>query len=587
MTKTVKILLCIVLVLVALIGGMVLFVGLRNDRPANLQIQGPTLTVSTQAAETSNPEETTPETTAVETEPAEVPTPGEKRISRIVSHLSQDAFTEESFFYDHAGNPIRHLTTGYHNGAQTYTIDRRYLYDRDGMLVKIQDVENSHPDTEFHYEQGVLTGYTYYEIMADEIAYSVTYHYERDELGNVVKITTTGSESDIWTIGEYTYDDLDQCISAYEQERYGDHDFERRMTYDHSYRSAVIATKQEALFGSETTTRRIQFGDQEYGYIYGPELYENYEVIADVNGCIAAVKDASGQTVASFEYFTLPSDSPAQTVSASAVPADFSEFPSEFVFSSGAGGWGTYLTIEADGSFTGEYHDSEMGDQGEGYPRGTVYICGFEGKFTEPEKVSDHIYSMKLDTLTVYESAGKEYIENEIRYIVSEPHGMENGELFYIYLPGAAIADLPEGFLSWTHIDTDIRQTLPSGFWGIYNEGGEAGFTAMSDGNLWYRSYNFEYQRQTTTLRPSYYDRSQLVFGLGYDMVLEFPWSRDDQTEFRACDYRGGTGGYDISLAFSEDLSSVTVTVRSINGVDLSPWGGTPDGTLTATFNAE
>ena len=37
-----------------------------------------------------------------------------------------------------------------------------------------------------------------------------------------------------------------------------------------------------------------------------------------------------------------------------------------FYFSSGAGAWGTEMDISADGSFTGNFHDSEMGDTGEG-----------------------------------------------------------------------------------------------------------------------------------------------------------------------------------------------------------------------------
>ena len=51
----------------------------------------------------------------------------------------------------------------------------------------------------------------------------------------------------------------------------------------------------------------------------------------------------------------------------------FGKLPSEFVFSSGAGAWATILNIESDGTFTGEYHDSDID---------TVWICEFSGKFT-------------------------------------------------------------------------------------------------------------------------------------------------------------------------------------------------------------
>ena len=44
-------------------------------------------------------------------------------------------------------------------------------------------------------------------------------------------------------------------------------------------------------------------------------------------------------------------------------------------FASGAGGWSTELTLNPDGSFNGNYHDSEMGDTGEDYPNGSMYIA--------------------------------------------------------------------------------------------------------------------------------------------------------------------------------------------------------------------
>lgn len=161
----------------------------------------------------------------------------------------------------------------------------------------------------------------------------------------------------------------------------------------------------------------------------------------------------------------------------------FEQLPSEFVFSSGAGGWGTYLYINADGTFTGEYHDSDMGDTGSGYSNGTVYICNFSGKFTVPKKLNEYVYSMNIESLDVEKVSGTVYYENDIRYIVSDPYGLDNADEFYIYLPGATIEDIPEGFLSWAYLNNDLRDTLPSGFYGIYNIGGEKGFVGMDDNN--------------------------------------------------------------------------------------------------------
>ena len=50
-----------------------------------------------------------------------------------------------------------------------------------------------------------------------------------------------------------------------------------------------------------------------------------------------------------------------------------------FTFSSGVGGWSTELNVGENGAFTGNFHDSEMGETGEGYPNGSMYGCLFHG----------------------------------------------------------------------------------------------------------------------------------------------------------------------------------------------------------------
>ena len=72
--------------------------------------------------------------------------------------------------------------------------------------------------------------------------------------------------------------------------------------------------------------------------------------------------------------------------------------PKEFVFASGAGAWGTMITLNRDGSFEGSYSDSEMGDSGENYPHGSVYVSEFSGQFDDIKQVDDHTYSMKSST---------------------------------------------------------------------------------------------------------------------------------------------------------------------------------------------
>ena len=127
------------------------------------------------------------------------------------------------------------------------------------------------------------------------------------------------------------------------------------------------------------------------------------------------------------------------------------DFPMGFVFSSGAGAWGSSLTLYPDGTFAGSYHDSEMGENGEGYPNGTVYQSEFSGEFGSVRKLNDWSYTLTLTEINTTESVGEEYIEDGLRFVAAEPHGLTGGTEFILYTPEAPTAELNEEFLSWNH----------------------------------------------------------------------------------------------------------------------------------------
>ena len=148
----------------------------------------------------------------------------------------------------------------------------------------------------------------------------------------------------------------------------------------------------------------------------------------------------------------------------------FDQLPDEFLFSSGAGGWGTILSIESDGSFSGEYHDSEMG--------GTVplcYYCEFSGTLSQPERVDAYTYSTTLLSLEQEKEEGEEYMEDGIRYIISTPYGIEGAEELLLYRPGTPVSELPEEFRGWTGLSgTAAPETLSD--WGLYNVNTQQGW---------------------------------------------------------------------------------------------------------------
>ena len=148
--------------------------------------------------------------------------------------------------------------------------------------------------------------------------------------------------------------------------------------------------------------------------------------------------------------------------------------PMNFIFLSGAGGWSTEMTLNADGSFSGEYHDSELGSIGDNYPNGTVYTCKFTGKFKDFEKVNEYTYSMSIDTINTEYEIGKTWIEDGVQYIAGAPYGLDGGNDFLLYTPDAPTAELPEDFIIWIKSATEVKDTL--GCYAIRNLANDCGF---------------------------------------------------------------------------------------------------------------
>lgn len=264
----------------------------------------------------------------------------------------------------------------------------------------------------------------------------------------------------------------------------------------------------------------------------------------------------------------------------------FATIPSKFVFSSGAGAWSTVLTLRDDGSFTGQYHDSDAGEIGPGYPNGTRYICNFSGTFDSPTKVKEYVYSTRLKSFATEGTLGEEYIEDGIRFVVSDAYGMLDADEFLIYLPGCPLDDMAEDFVLWNYINGEIRDTVPMGVCGIFNVGGESAFIGEDEDSLWGNDYCYSYGTNRSELWPSYFGKSHLVFWPktgASTLDLAFEWKTDDQSEFIATDARG-TGEYRITIQFEEDYSMAKITVKSMSGFNLTPWGGTEGGVLSAEY---
>ena len=146
-----------------------------------------------------------------------------------------------------------------------------------------------------------------------------------------------------------------------------------------------------------------------------------------------------------------------------------------FEFSSGVGAWNTELTMGEKGTFTGNYHDSEMGETGEGYPDGTVYGCMFHGQFSDPQQVDDNTWTVKV-SVELDEGQVPEAIEDGIRYVTAKPYGLEKAESVTIWLPETPVAGLPEAFMIWSHLQDFAPDAKELPYFAIWSEADEAGF---------------------------------------------------------------------------------------------------------------
>ena len=80
----------------------------------------------------------------------------------------------------------------------------------------------------------------------------------------------------------------------------------------------------------------------------------------------------------------------------------------DFEFSSGAGGWGTSLTVTPNGQFNGIYSDSEMKDM-------TDEFCAAVG------------FELPDDSIENAELFAREYIDCELKKLAQENNEQENG----------------------------------------------------------------------------------------------------------------------------------------------------------------
>ena len=132
-----------------------------------------------------------------------------------------------------------------------------------------------------------------------------------------------------------------------------------------------------------------------------------------------------------------------------------------FVFLSGSGGWGSSLSIGPNGTFSCDYHDSDMGSTGPGYPGGTISESKVSGQFTRPHQVSPTLYEVDMENLQYEKPVGSSEIKENRKYEYYEAYGISKNHRMAIYLLGTPISSMPEDLRLYSYgLIPEDSQTL-------------------------------------------------------------------------------------------------------------------------------
>ncbi len=129
---------------------------------------------------------------------------------------------------------------------------------------------------------------------------------------------------------------------------------------------------------------------------------------------------------------------------------EYPSFAGRYYFQSGVGNWYTYIELYSDGTFTGSYSDTNLGESGNGY-NFTTYYNEFSGCFDGPHSSGSYSYGAHVKQLKLKYKVGNSEIKTDqygqkIRYVYSNPSGISEGDFFSLYVEGTPTNMLPNDF---------------------------------------------------------------------------------------------------------------------------------------------
>lgn len=126
----------------------------------------------------------------------------------------------------------------------------------------------------------------------------------------------------------------------------------------------------------------------------------------------------------------------------------------KYMYSAGAGGWFTTMTVSPDGKFSGTYTVSEFNTTSTGSPQMSQTETSYEGRFTSLQKNFDGSYTALCSSYSAPTNGkpGETFTKAEDGTEVTvgdTVHGLESCGPFNIYLPGYPTDKLPKIVYNW------------------------------------------------------------------------------------------------------------------------------------------
>ena len=132
--------------------------------------------------------------------------------------------------------------------------------------------------------------------------------------------------------------------------------------------------------------------------------------------------------------------------------AIFNDIAGSYGFASGSGGWTTTLQVNRDGTFSGYYSDTDLGDVSDEHPNGIRTESTFQGVFSKAKANDDGTYTLQCDAdkLNIEGDIGDSRIEDGTLVTISEPYGIAPCTTFTVYPQGYDSSRIDEDVLSWS-----------------------------------------------------------------------------------------------------------------------------------------